>query len=180
MDLINRQLNLTPSDIEIGRDTGKDEFPHHVRAMANFKQLENFIFVLDGDGRDMEADIRQVAKDKGQPIKLLFLPGDKSPESWVWEQIEIYSPEYAEEFKIEASTLSDKLVKIKQIYDGAADKPRNIARNRMIQLSNEIAREVSEICRIVGFKEAERETSPINDLVRDLEEAVRAWRNLLK
>jgi len=178
MDLINRRLNLTPTDIEIGRDTGKDEFPHHVRAMANFRQLENFIFVLDGDGRDKEADIRQVAKDKGQPIKLLFLPGDKSPEDWVWDQILTNPSDYAEEFRIDTSTFADLLRDIDRMYDGATDTPRNKAKGRMIQLSSEIARDVSEICRIVGCKEAERESSPINDLVGELEEAVRTWRNL--
>jgi hypothetical protein len=39
-------LGLTPDDLKVGRDTGKDSFAEHIRAIAKFNQLDNFIFVL--------------------------------------------------------------------------------------------------------------------------------------
>ncbi|HNX40197.1 MAG TPA: AAA family ATPase [Methanothrix sp.] len=177
MDILNPRLNLAPSDIEVGKDTGKDEFPSHVRALAKFNQLESFIFVLDGDAHDKEAEVRQAASASLQKIKLLFLPGTKSPEDWVWEQIRLHPIEYAEEFSINSEAFSQCLDNIERTYEGAADTPRNIAKGRIITLEKELAREKSGICRAVGRREAGRKSGEMLIFVKDMEEAIQAWRS---
>jgi len=181
MDVINPQLNLTQSDIEIGRDTGKDEFPQYVRALAKFRKLDSFIFVLDGDAHDKEAEVRQAAFDNNQPITLLFLPGEEPPESWVWNQIWDHYSEYAEAFGLVPDVLGRRLDDIKRTYDGVADKPRNIAKGRLITLANnDVGREKREICREVARKEAKREGGVMDDFVEELKDAIKAWRSRSK
>ncbi|MDD2755554.1 MAG: AAA family ATPase [Methanothrix sp.] len=177
LDVLNPQLNLTPSDIEVGKDTGKDEFPSHVRALAKFNQLENFIFVLDGDAHDKEAEVKQAAANYGQPIKLIFLPGTKSPEDWIWTQIKLHPNEYAEEFSMISVAFSQCLENIERAFNGAADTPRNIAKGRLLTLENDLAREIGGICRVVGRKEAVRQDGTMLVFVKDMEDAIQAWRS---
>jgi hypothetical protein len=146
VDLFNIKFNFTNSDIEVGRDTGKDEFPHHVKAIANFKQLNDFIFILDFDARDKEADMLKIGRDLGQYTKIFFLPGPESPESWVWDQLKQHPEGYSEKLKTNLQVFRDKLISIEQTFSGASDKPRNIAKGRLITLSTEFARDITEIC----------------------------------
>lgn len=178
LDVFNLKFNFSHSDIEVGRDTGKDEFPHHVRAIANFHQLPDFIFVLDADAHDKEAEMRQIASQYGQPLKLIFLPGTDYPENWVCDQIKQHIPEYAERFKIKPENLSRNIDSIDRTFAGATDKPRNKAKSRLIALAEEIGRDVAEISRIVGCTEAERKGGTMEDFVKQLEEIIQSWRNI--
>jgi predicted ATPase len=177
IDIFYTKFNFTNSDIDVGRDTGKDEFPHHVKAIANFNQLDDFIFVLDADAHDKEADMKKVAADFRQHLKLFFLPGTTSPESWVWSQLNEYSNDYAEIFKINSEFFREKLRTIEQTFSGASDKPRNIAKGKLISLSDDLVRDISEICRVVGCTEAERVGGDMGSFVTDLEEAIQSWRS---
>jgi hypothetical protein len=177
VDIFNIKFNFANSDIEVGKDTGKDEFPHHFKAIANFRQLNDFIFVLDCDAHDKEAEILKIGRDQGQHVKLFFLPGPESPESWVWDQLKQHSEVYAGKLKMNPEIFLDKLKSIEQTFSGASDKPRNIAKGRLITLSAEFARDITEICRVVGSAEAERVSGDMGDFVRDLEEAIQSWRS---
>ena len=72
--------------VHIGRDTGASEFPSHVQALRKFGQIQNTVFILDGDqhGGEIEDKIQKAA---GDAVSVLFLPGDGAPETWVWEEI---------------------------------------------------------------------------------------------
>ncbi|MDD4652096.1 MAG: AAA family ATPase [Methanothrix sp.] len=177
VDIFYSKFNFTNSDIGVGRDTGKDEFPHHVKAIANFNQLHDFIFVLDGDGHDMEAEMRKIASDFGQPLNLLFLPGSESPESWVWAHLNEYSDDYADKFKMTPEAFRGKLSAIEQTFSGASDKQRNIEKGRLISLSDDLVRDITEICRVVGCTEAERDKGDMGSFVTNLGDAIQSWRS---
>jgi hypothetical protein len=138
----------------------------------------SLIFVLDGDGHDKEAEMRQIASQYGQPLKLIFLPGTDYPENWVCDQIKQHISEYAEIFKVNPEHLSRHIDSIDRTIAGATDKPRNKAKSRLITLAEEIGRDVAEISRIVGCKEAERKGGTMVDFVRQLEEYIQSWRNI--
>jgi len=178
LDDFNLKFNFCHSDIEVGRDTGKDEFPHHVRAIANFRQLPDFIFVLDGDGHDKEAEMRQIASQYGQPLNLIFLPGTDYPENWVCDQIKQHISEYAEIFKINPEHFSSHIDSIDRTFAGATDTPRNRAKSRLITLEEEIGRNATEISRMVGCKEAGRQGGNMESFVKQLEEIIQSWRTI--
>ena len=75
--------HLLHGDTVIGRNTGRDEFPGHVRTLAKFDRLSDFIIVLDGDSRALEDTLHRVAERHGRhAVQLLFLPGDGPPPQW--------------------------------------------------------------------------------------------------
>ena len=80
LDVLNVELELMHGDVVIGRDSGRDEFPGHVRTLAKFDRLSNFVLVLDGDSRGLEEGLRTVAERHGHAVHVLFLPGDGPPE----------------------------------------------------------------------------------------------------
>ncbi len=177
LDVLNPRLNLVPSDIEVGRDTGKDEFPQHVRALAKFKRLDEFLFILDGDARNVEAGVRQAAAEHGQPVRLLFLPGD-NPEDWVWQRLKAQASDYADLIGTNEEQLTGALERIEQTFDGAASSPSDIAKGRLATLADELARDATEICRSIGRREAEQQSGAVRGFLTDLEESILAWRSL--
>ena len=76
--LLPRQ-RIRRESVRIGRDTGANEFPLHATAFRKFGQIQNFVFVLDGDkrGSDLATKIRERA---GSEVAVLFLPGNEAPE----------------------------------------------------------------------------------------------------
>lgn len=176
LDVLSPRLALSSSDVEVGRDTGKEEFRQHVRALAKFNQLDEFVFVLDGDARQLEEAVRKAARDYGQPIWLLFLPGVLRPESWVWDCLSQRAEEYAELLGQTSPTLREMQRRIAQVFEGAADTPRNIARGRLAVLADDLTRTQPELCRIVGRREAERGGSEMQAFLQDLERIIGLWR----
>ena len=69
-------MALRHEDVIIGRNTGRDEFPSHVRTLGKFGKLADFIVVLDGDSREMENRLKAVAEEYGHSLQPLFLPGE--------------------------------------------------------------------------------------------------------
>ena len=57
LDVLNVEMELMHGDVVIGCNSGRDEFPGHVRTLAKFGRLSNFILVLDGDSRGLEEGI---------------------------------------------------------------------------------------------------------------------------
>ena len=49
LDSLNARLGLRHEDFVIGRNTGRDEFPAHVRTLGKFGKLDSFVVVLDGE-----------------------------------------------------------------------------------------------------------------------------------
>ncbi len=177
-DFLLPQERIKWESVQIGRDTGADEFPMHARALAKFGQIQDTVFILDGDQRDreIEGEIKDAA-GRGVNISILFLPGKESPESWIWDRLKtIRSDVVIEQLGIDSRGLSTTMNQLDAIYDSASDSPSEISKNKFRSLSEELRRDASEICRIVARLEAEQEESDIQPLVNDLRGILRQWR----
>jgi predicted ATPase len=178
MDVLNPKLSLSPADIVVGRDTGKDEFPRYVKLLSMFGQLDGFVFVLDGDGLNAAAKVRQAAMDEGQSVQLLMLPGKTSPEEWIWGRVRDRVDLYASRFGVSMDTMESTLVNIEREYESAADTARNKSKGRLYALSLFLHRKAEDISRSVGSSESTDKASDINGFVTDLESCILNWRNL--
>ena len=177
-DFLLPQERIKWESVHIGRDTGADEFPQHAQALRKFGQIQDTVFILDGDQRDSEVEEKiNNAAGGSVNISILFLPGRESPESWVWERLkDIPSDVVIEQLGINRSVLTNVMSQLDAIYDSASDSPSEIAKNKFRSLSEELHREASEICRIVARLEADKRDSDIQPLVNDLQGILRQWR----
>jgi predicted ATPase len=174
MDVLNPKLRLIHDDVVIGRDTGKEMFSQHIEAIGKFKLLDNFIFVLDGDARSLENNLKLVSSKFGREIQPLFLPGDV-PERWAWKILDDYSKEYATELGMSESDLKQQLLRSNQTFDNAADKPANIMKNKFHTFCETLRRSETELMRTIAKKEAERESADIKVFMDELEMQLRNW-----
>lgn len=172
LDRVNPMLQLTPDDITVGRDTGKDQFAQHVDALGKFKLLDEFIFVLDGDAREVEGNMAAAASRYNRVIRPLYLPGDVPPEEWIYRELERESVIYAE--LLSAPGLAALLQQLRQQFDNAADKPTNIIKARFATLADSLQRTPAEIARRVGLQASDR--GELKVFADDLRQAVADWR----
>lgn len=173
LDRINPLLQLTPDDITVGRNTGKDQFAQHVDALGKFKLLDEFVFVLDGDAKDVEAGMAATAAKYNRVIRPLYLPGEGPPEDWVYAMLEANTPLYAEEFG--APGLGALLLQLRQQFDNAADRPTNIIKARFATLADSLQRTPADIARRVG--RIASESGPLKVFADDLMQSVVDWRS---
>jgi predicted ATPase len=173
LDRINPQLQLTPDDITVGRDTGKDQFPQHVDALGKFNLLDEFVFVLDGDARAVEGAMAVAAAKYNRVIRPLYLPGNGSPEEWVYSALEADSANYAAE--LGAPNLADLLMQLRQQFDNAADRPTNISKVRFATLADSLRRAPEDIARRVGRQDSG--SGPLKVFADELMQAVADWRS---
>ena len=179
MDRINPELQLTPDDITVGRDTGKDQFAQHVEALGKFNLLDDFVFVLDGDARndsqgaERERKIAEAAGRFNRIVKPLYLPGDDAPEGWIYRILEQRSVDYAD--RLTAPHLTVLLPQLRQQFDGAADKASHIAKARYSTLADALQRTPEEIARIVG--QYESASGELRVFADELKQAVIDWRS---
>ncbi len=177
-DYLLPQERIRWETVQIGRDTGANEFPMHARSLAKFGQLQDIIFILDGDqrGGEIENKIKNAA-GPGVNISILFLPGRESPESWMWDKLKNIRPNVLiDQLGIERSVLTNTMSQLDAIYDSASDTPSEIAKNKFRSLSEELRRDVTEVSRIVARFEADNRESDIQPLVNDLRGILRQWR----
>ncbi|MBF0160247.1 MAG: hypothetical protein HQL58_12070, partial [Magnetococcales bacterium] len=177
LDYLNPHINLTPSDVSVGRNTGKDQFPQHIEAIGKFRQLDAFVFVLDGDVRNTDmviAKMKEAGSRAGHAVEPIFLPGNASPEQWIYDRLEQQTGEYAELFGLPVSVLRNNLQDIRQLYLSATDKPADVAKNQLQTLAETIQRDVGTVARHVGYAEAGR--GDMNRFVEELKEAINRWR----
>ena len=175
LDVLGPRLDLTGSNIEIGRDTGESEFPGH--GFALFGQLDNLVVVLDGDARSSENAVRQAAGPRSGSINLLFLPGDQSPEAWLWDCLRHRTAHYAEVFKMDPQTLASVLDLHEGLFAGATDSKRNIAKHRLDALAEDIRWEVPSIARFVGQHEALISDGALVEFCDQLHDMIERWRS---
>lgn len=173
LDRINPELQLTPDDITVGRDTGKDQFAQHIEALGKFNLLDEFVFVLDGDARAIEPRICQAASLYNRVIRPLYLPGDAPPEDWIYQRLEARSPDY--ERLLSAPGLPALLLQLRQQFDGASDKPTNIMKARYATLADSLQRTPEEIARLIGREESARGEMKV--FADELAQAVMDWRS---
>ena len=175
MDVLNVKLELRHEDVTIGRDTGQREFPGHVRTLAKFDKLRDFLLVLDGDSRHIETEIKSTAATYGQVAQPLFLPGDKSPEAWIWQTLEKENNQYASSLGIGHTDMERIMRQIEQVVAGAV-RQRDPAKAAIDALALELNRTVPDIARIVGQWEAQSPQSEAVGLLIQLEEQINTWR----
>ena len=176
-DFLLPQERVKWESVQIGRDTGASEFPMHARSLAKFGQIQDTVFILDGDQRGGEIESKiQEAAGRGINISILFLPGNAAPESWVWERLRYIPNVEASQLGVNQTDLSNLMNSLDTIYDSASDSPSEIAKNKFRSLSDSLRREASEICRIVARLEAGKQESDIQPIVGDLRGILRQWR----
>ena len=177
-DYLLPQERIKWESIHIGRDTGASEFPQHAQTLRKFGQLQNTVFILDGDQRGSEIENRiQEAAGRGVNISILFLPGKESPENWLWDRLKTIRPDVVDvQLGIDRRSLSTKMNQLDAIYDAASDSPTEIAKSKFRNLSENLNREAPEVCRILARLEAERKESDIQPFVEELQTILLLWR----
>lgn len=175
-DTLNPRLSLLPSDLVIGRDTGKDEYKAHLKALATFDLLNSFVFVMDGDGRAKEVELREEAKRLGVvPPALVFLPGDHSPEYWIWSAMSTAMGEFADLLGVDAGALDTELKRLGSLFEAASAKESDKEKERFSTLCRDfLNRDPPDVARLVGRQEATR--GDLYAVTEQLERAVLEWR----
>ena len=175
LDVLNVRLALRHDDVVIGRDTGKDEFPGHLRTLGKFGKLADFVLILDGDARNTETVLKSAASEYGASVQPLFLPGEEPPEAWIWRLLEKHRDEYAEVLGIAAHDLEQRIHSIQQLLGGQVSQ-QNIYKAAVEALAAELNRTVPDIARNVGHQEAQRTHSEATPFLTQLQEQINAWR----
>lgn len=160
----------------IGKNTGKNEFPAHVRTLARIQQLQDFIFVLDGDGRDMIRPIEQAAAADNVKVQLLFLPGESCPEKWLWDAIERDTATYGELLAIGQTQLEKAMQEAQAIMAGTTAAESEHQKEQLRFLANQLQKEVTEVARLVA-RQNTKDGGEIVEFVNDLEDKISDWRN---
>ncbi len=175
LDVLQRKLGLRHEDFVIGRNTGSAEFPAHVRMLGKFDKLSEFIFILDGDARRMGPRVQQAAETYDRVVDPLFLPGNKSPEHWIWKRLKKDFKRFAKLLGQPAEELKRRMREIEQTMEGAV-KGRQTDKSLLEALAEEVLRTPAELGRIVGRRDAEAGHSGMTEFVNQLEEQIDAWR----
>lgn len=174
-DHIASRERFSPESIKVGRDTGASEFPGHARAFRKFGQIDNVVFVLDGDRRDSD-DARKIRDAAGRDVPVFFLPGRDGPEAWVWDQLRQGGDGTAEALGIDANDLAQRTRRIDSSHNSTSGGASEIAKYKMNALAEILDRSVSNLCRAFMVVEAQRDASEVQPLLRDLTDAVNDWR----
>ena len=177
LDFLTTNRDFRPESTRIGRDTGASEFPMHAEAFRKFGQIQNFVFVLDGDMRDgdMLAKIRKTAGSDDFPV--LFIPGNEAPEAWVWRRLRENGDSYAGALGTDPDMLRGRIDRVNSIFDSASDSHSQIAKTKLLNLAEWLNRDTPDICRIVARRESEDAGSDIQPLIENLQDALEKWRS---
>jgi predicted ATPase len=174
LDELNPKLGLTPDDVKVGKDTGKDSFPQHIEMIAKFDQLDNFIFVLDGDAKSLDAKLREMGSRSGKTITPLYLPGTV-PEEWAWETLQQNSQEYAELIGLNQKSLDEMLQNHDKLFDNATDKPAVKIKNKFYAFCERLKRSHTELIRTLARRETQRQSFIIQQFINEFELQLRRW-----
>ena len=175
LDVLNIQLGLRHEDIFVGRNTGRDEFPSHIRTLGKFRLLSNFIVVLDGDSRALENDLKAVAREYGHPLNPLFLPSDVPPENWLWGVLRSHPRTYAGAFGLSEADLKTIMDRDAKLFEGSL-QGKGAAKATVRAFAEDIDRTVPDIARHVGRTEAEKNRIP--EFLSAIKEQIGSWRRL--
>ena len=171
VDALSIKMNFYPEHINIGKNTGKNEFPNHARTLQKFGLLADFIFVLDGDSQDMEERMKSVSENS----KVLFLPENSCPEEWVWNEIRQHAGDYEKFLPI--PNLPNELRQIEQEMSGTLAHPSaDMYKGYLQYLSERSQQNSAEIARKVARKCVEDGTGIIMDFATRLQDEIHNWR----
>jgi hypothetical protein len=174
-DVLLPRERIRRESVRIGRDTGADEFPMHAAAFRKFGQIRNFAFVLDGDKRasDLPERIRERA---GSDVPVLFLPGDEAPEIWIWNALRRNPDRHAADIGIDTADLVERMNRLDAVYDTASDRPGEIAKTKLHDLTEPLGWTPPDVGRAVARLEAGRKESDLQPLLDGLKGALLRWR----
>ncbi len=175
LDVLNSEMGLRHDDFVVGRNTGRDEFPGHIRTLGKFGKLRDFLMVLDGDSRDLEDKIKGVTGDYGHNALPLFLPGDGSPEQWVWEILGRQTQEYGNALGLSAPDLERRMREIEQLFEGSV-RQVDMGKSTLRTFADELDRAAEDVARIAGRTEAEAKRGDMARFRVELQEQINAWR----
>jgi predicted ATPase len=175
-DYLGPKVDLLQNDIEVGRDTGKDQFMAHLETLGRLRMLNDIVFVLDGDGRNIGPKLEARASEMGQPARILYLPTDDPPEIWAWKLLGSHPDRYSNFFGLTTEAFKQKIAEIERLYASATDKPSAIAKNQFGTLALETSHLVPEIFRHIGRIEAVAERGDVYDIVNKMNDIVSEWR----
>jgi predicted ATPase len=178
LDHLGPKLDLLQNDIEVGRNTSKDQYPAHLETLARFRKLGDMVFVLDGDGQSVKQSLERRASELGQTARVICLPGGDPPEIWAWNLIQRQADRYASFFTLDPAAFAAKLAALDNLYSNAADKPSAIAKNKLFTLAEENSLTVPALFRHLGKTEADLRSGPVFEMVNELENIVRDWRTM--
>ena len=173
LDVLNPEMELRHDDVVVGRNTGRDDFPGHVRTLGTVDRLRDFLLVLDGDSRHLEAAIKGAADGHG--VRLLFLPGEEPPERWIWDALEQHVDDYAEPLGLAAVDLTAHLREIDQLMEGAVRR-RDVAKDAMFALAEALNRTAEDVARVVARIETQAKRGDMTRFRIELGEQINAWR----
>ena len=187
LDVLCPEMEIRPSDVKIGRDTGAEEFRYHLQMLKKFGLAGGFLFVLDGDkaGRGMADKLRE---EQSGLVDVLTLPGGAGPEEWIWRALGGDRTGYAAAFGLDEDSFSKILRDKEQAYNEATDRPQEIAKNRLSSFCDEIGREsghgredwvkgaIAHVARVVGRRETKADKGDMAKFKADLTDAIGAWR----
>ena len=177
LDELQPKLGLRHEDFVIGRNTGRAEFPSHVRMLGKFGKLPDFVFVLDGDAHDMEPKVRRAAEQYDQLVDPLFLPGKESPERWIWTRLEDDAEDFARLLGLAADEMRRLMRGVNQTVEGAVRARDPDAAKAMLEaFADEVRRSSGELARIVGRRDAQSKHDSMAELLIGLEQQIDAWR----
>lgn len=177
LDGIGQEIDLVQNDILVGRDTGKNQFPSHLEALAKFRRLHDVVFVLDGDGRDVGPGLLARAERFGQLARVVYLPGNDSPEVWCWNLLKTDAVIWGAKFGLPGSGLQNKLEELDHLFASATDKPSNIAKAKLESLAGFISRQAVDLVRQIGREETAGKRGDIQEIVIGIKDAVASWRS---
>ena len=175
LDVLLVRERIRRESVHIGRDTGADQFPVHAAAFKKFGQIQNFIFVLDGDQRDRDIE-EKIRTQAGFDAPVLYLPGRVAPEIWVWDRLRENSVDGAAELSIATTDLTERMNRLDAVYDLASEPPSETVKVKLRGLSEELGLDAPDICRAVARLGAARRESDVQPLMNDLVDAFGRWR----
>ena len=175
LDVLNSEMGLRHDDFVVGRNTGRDEFPGHVRTLGKFGKLRDFLMVLDGDSRDLEDKIKGVSGEYGHGALPLFLLWEGPPEQWVWEILGRQTQEYANALGLSAPDLERRMREIEQLFEGSV-RQVDTGKSALRAFAEELGRTAEDVARIAGRIEAEGNRGDMARFRVELQEQINAWR----
>lgn len=178
LDVLAVRMALRHDDFVIGRDTGRDEFPAYVRMLAKVGKLQDFVLVLDGDSRNTAVRIGQVANQVGQYAEPLFLPGEESPEVWIWDSMRRNVEEHAEVLGLTTGEMRRRMRATEQIFEGSIGRKGDVAKGCLDVFATDLNRRSRDVARIAGRVETEKGGGGMAEFVGRLQEQIEMWRQL--
>lgn len=121
----------------------------------------------------MENRLKSIAEEYGRPLQPLFLPGGFSPEQWMWEILRARPEDYAERLGLAEADMNTMTERVAHLVDGAVQQ-RDAAKAAVGAFAEDIGRTVPDVARIIGRREAEKDSIP--ELLLALKEQIFRWR----